>query len=145
MSRTGLDASWSKPASLLLVTDDGQIDRELRAAFATAAPHFTLNIARGRQQIESLDTPAVLLLDLVLANEPPIEFLSWFRSTPRYGRVPVIALAARGLEDHVERAYSLGVNSCFLKTLDRHSLCSIARGIAAYATLANQVAPLDLN
>jgi len=121
--------------SVLLVTDDHSTDQELRHAFASAAPDLTLNIASRRKEIETLEIPALLLLDLVLSGEPAIDLLRWFRGDPRYRRVPVIALAADGLEALMARAYAMGVNSCLLKTVDPPALELIARGIATYAGL----------
>ena len=131
--------------SVLLVTDDHQTNRALRNAFASAAPRFTLQIARARQEIEALDVPAVLLLDLVLSDDSAIDLLRWFRAEPRYERIPVIALASQGLEHHMTRAYALGANSCLLKSLEPQSLSSIVRGIATYATLLRTAPPEPVN
>ncbi|GEM_PF-2249389 len=121
--------------SVLLVTDDHPTNRELRHAFASAAPQLTLNVARRRDEVESLEVPALLLLDLVLSGEPAIDLLQWFRGDPRYESVAVIALAPAGLEQLMARAYALGVNSCLLKTAEPQSLELIVRGIASYTGL----------
>ena len=118
---------------MLLVTHDRRTNRGLRTAFAATAPQFRLDIASSRAEIEWLEIPALLLLDLVPLHEPALEVLRWWRAEPRYARVPVIALGSDRTERHMSRAYALGANSCVLKTLAPQSLSSLVRGIASYA------------
>ncbi|HXJ14702.1 MAG TPA: hypothetical protein VNH19_20690 [Candidatus Limnocylindrales bacterium] len=118
---------------ILLVSDDGGVDRQLRLALARSAPGCHLALATRRAEIEPWHTPGLVLLDLTLAHEPALDILRWFRSEQRYEEVPVFVLAPKTSE--VVDAYALGANSCLLHNADRGELGHIAHGIAAYASL----------
>jgi CheY-like chemotaxis protein len=82
-----------------------------------------------------MQTPRLILLDLMLSNESAFDILRWIRTEERYKDVPVFVLAPQVLNMDVKDAYALGANSCFIQKPAPEGLGPIARGIAAYASL----------
>jgi CheY-like chemotaxis protein len=62
--------------------------------------------------------PVLILLDLKLPGKDGFEVLSWIRQHRRFRTLPVVVLTASAQMDAVNRAYSLGANSFFVKDLD---------------------------
>ena len=118
---------------ILLISDNSTVDRQLRLALTCTAPGCRLKLATKRAEIDPWHTPGLVLLDLMLAQEPALDILRWFRAEPRYEEVPVFVLAPRTV--NVNDAYALGANSCLLHSPDPEGLGHIAHGIAAYASL----------
>ena len=120
---------------IVLIADDGRLDCPLRDALQTAAPDSVLGVVRSRQELQALGTPAVIVLDLMLAHEPPFEVLRWLRAQQRFETIPIFALGSDVLKQDISRAYAMGVNSCFLRTTGTEDLGQMARGLAGYASL----------
>ena len=118
---------------ILLISDNSTVDRQLRLALTGSAPWCRLELATKRAEIEPWHTPSLVLLDLMLAQEPALDILRWFRAESRYEEVPVFVLAPKTV--NVNDAYALGANSCLLHNSDQEALGHIAHGIAAYASL----------
>ena len=101
---------------ILLVSDDKSTGRQLLPVLArTAAPAFRVEVADSRAGIEALRIPSVILLDLMLSNEPAFDVLRWLRSDRRYKELPVFVLGSEDASHRVNEAYALGANSCLLK------------------------------
>jgi CheY-like chemotaxis protein len=120
---------------VLLIGDDGGAGRRLLNALTRTAPAFHVELVDGRADIETLHTPAVILLDLKLSKQPAFEILRWLRSDYRYQKLPVFVLATETANHNVNEAYALGANSCFLTDEAGERLEHIAEGIAAYVSL----------
>jgi DNA-binding response OmpR family regulator len=121
---------------ILLVSDDKSTGRQLLPVLArTAAPAFRVEVADSRAGIEALRIPSVILLDLMLSNEPAFDVLRWLRSDRRYKELPVFVLGSEDASHRVNEAYALGANSCLLKDSAGEELERIAEGLAAYANL----------
>jgi DNA-binding NarL/FixJ family response regulator len=118
---------------ILLISDNSTVDRQLRHALTCSAPVCRLKLTTKRAEIEPWHTPGLVLLDMMLAQEPALDILRWFRAEPRYEEVPVFVLAPKTV--NVNDAYALGANSCLLHSPDQEGLGHIAHGIAAYASL----------
>jgi DNA-binding response OmpR family regulator len=122
-------------SAIVLITDDGRMDRQLRDALQTTAPDFELRVVQTREQLEALHTPRVIVLDLMLSHEPAFDLLRWLRSHRRFERTPVFALGSPAVKHDIRQAYALGANSCFQRTTGTEELRQIARGLAGYASL----------
>jgi phosphoserine phosphatase RsbU/P len=121
---------------ILLVSDDGATNRQLRLAVTrTAAAALRVEVADSRARIEALRTPRVILLDLMLSKEPAFDVLRWLRSEERYKELPVFVLGSEDASNHVNEAYALGANSCLLKDSAGEQFQRIAEGLATYANL----------
>jgi DNA-binding response OmpR family regulator len=117
---------------ILLVSDDHNASGEFRSALTRTSRKLRLELATQRAEIEGMDIPILILLDLMLARESATGILRWLRTEPQYQAVPVFALALRAGD--VKEAYALGANSCIVQE-GRGGLAPIAHGIAAYASL----------
>ena len=120
---------------ILLISDDVGTDRALRVAFTRTAPDYDVEIAAHRQNISTLRTPAVILLDLMLLSEPAFDVLRWLRTEKRYAGVPVFVLGSEIVDHEVTEAYTLGANACLLNSAFADSIEPVAHGIATYASL----------
>jgi len=120
---------------ILVISDDSGTDRHLRLAFTRTAPECNVGVVHNRKEIEALHTPNLILLDLMLANEPPFDVLRWLRTQPRYTQIPVFVLGSAAVDHDVNQAYALGANSCLLKDPESHGLENIVRAMATYVDL----------
>jgi CheY-like chemotaxis protein len=120
---------------VLVVSDDSATDVSLRDAFTHSAPDCNVHIARTRKEIEGLNPPNLILLDLMLSSEPPFDVLRWLKAEPRYTEVPVFVLGSSVIEHEINEAYALGANSCLLKENEPIGLEKIALAMATYITL----------
>ena len=118
---------------ILFVSDDDRENGPLQDALTGMAPHFRVEKANSRAEIDALSTPALIILDLKLSREPALDLLRWLRTHQRYKQVPVFVLAPRNTD--ATDAYALGANSCLLKPSAQERPGPIARGIVAYASL----------
>lgn len=91
---------------VLVISEDGQQDGQLRSALTRTASHCQVEFAASRAEIPTTHRPSLILLDLMLSREPAFDVLRWLRSEQRYQQIPVFVLGSE-----------------------------IAQGIAAYASL----------
>jgi CheY-like chemotaxis protein len=62
--------------------------------------------------------PRLVLLDLLLPKVSGLALLSWIRSHPDIGNLPVVVLTGSKNREDFEEAYRLGANACTAKTHD---------------------------
>jgi signal transduction histidine kinase/AraC-like DNA-binding protein/ABC-type sugar transport system substrate-binding protein len=92
----------TQPGSTVLVIDDDPQARRyyidlLEKSFSN---HRVLQAENGRQAVEILktETPAFILLDLIMPEMNGFEVLAWVRSEPRLRCIPVFLISGRLLE-----------------------------------------------
>lgn len=73
------------------------------------------------------DPPVLVLLDLEMPGRSGLEVLSWLRSHPLLGRVPVVMLTGSAELDQVDAAYELGIASYLVKPVGFGALQDVVR------------------
>jgi DNA-binding response OmpR family regulator len=125
----------SKARHILVISEDHRLERELRQALSGVDEGSAVTIARSRKEAETSRGADLVLLDLALSAEKPVEILRWLRTEPTYRAVPVFALGSDTLADDVTQAYALGANACLLKDPGPTGFQKLARAISTYASL----------
>ena len=126
----------------VLLAEDEEIDYLCvkRAADAAIHPTRLLRVTDGDEALKYLQgdgvyadrstfpIPNVLVLDLKMPRKSGFDVLQWVRDHEIYRTIPVIIFSTSGLEREVERAYSLGANTYFVKPMavdDFTKLCDL--------------------
>lgn len=105
----------------VLYTEDDENDAFLmRHAFQRAGiEHPLVVVTDGQQAINYLGgehpLPCLLVLDLNLPVRSGFEVLTWVRQQPRFSNLLVVILSSSNHTKDIDRAYSLGANSYFVK------------------------------
>jgi two-component system, OmpR family, KDP operon response regulator KdpE len=131
-------------ANVLLVDDEAQIRRFLRASFELEG--FSVNeAANGTEAIRSASDSAtdLVILDLALPDLDGAEVLKQLR---RWSRVPVIVLSVRSSEMEKVRLLELGADDYVVKPFGMAELLARARAALrhrAQGTLSESVVKVD--
>ena len=118
--------------AVILIVEDREDDiLIMRKAFQKASLVNPIQIVRdGEEAVAYLGgegkyanraeypLPALVLLDLKLPRMDGFEVLSWIRQQDGIQGLPVVVLTSSNELRDVNRAYSLGANSFFVKELD---------------------------
>jgi two-component system, chemotaxis family, sensor kinase CheA len=78
--------------------------------------------------IDDGEPPAVVLMDVALPYIDGFELLEHLRASPRWGRVPVFVLTAKGKPADRARALSFGATAYYVKPMDPDEVLAIVRG-----------------
>ena len=84
--------------------------------------------------------PDLVILDLNMPKMNGMEVLKWLRANADWARLPVVILSGSGLEQDVEEAYELGVNSYFQKPNSVFGLASLLKTLTMYWQLTERPA-----
>jgi DNA-binding response OmpR family regulator len=134
---TRMSSEVAAPSRDILVVEDdpvvsGLIDHMLRRrGFAVRV------VADGRSANELLDTmdpPAVVVLDVMLPFVDGFELIERIRHTPRWEAVPIIMLTSKSQESYVIRAFEAGVNDYVVKPFRPEEFVARVRRLAGGAT-----------
>jgi CheY-like chemotaxis protein len=131
---------------LILVVEDLEDDILLmRKAFQRASVPNPVHFVRdGEEAISYLSgegkyanrdeypLPVLVLLDLKLPRKDGFEVLSWIRRQHGLRSLPVVVLTSSTEIRDVNRAYSLGANSFFVKELDFQGSVDLGRLLQIY-------------
>jgi len=132
--------------AIILIVEDREDDILLiRKAFARASLTNPIQIARdGEEAIAYLTgegkyanraeypLPILVLLDLKLPGVDGFEVLSWIRQQSGIRGLPVIVLTSSTEIRDVNRAYTLGANSFFVKELDFQDSVALGKLLQNY-------------
>lgn len=86
--------------------------------------------------------PDLLLMDLKMPRKGGFELLEWFRNLQEGALIPVVVLTSSTNEADVQRAYSLGANSYFLKPTSFNEFRETVKAICQYWLRARRPKPL---
>jgi DNA-binding response OmpR family regulator len=121
---------------VLVVEDDpvvsGLIDHMLRRrGFAV---HVAADGRRANELLDSMDPPAVVVLDVMLPYVDGFELIKRIRHTPRWENVPIIMLTSKSQESYVIRAFEAGVNDYVVKPFRPEEFVARVRRLAGSLT-----------
>ena len=118
----------SEPFTVLVVEDNPEEVLLLKRACQQAGSNIVVQfVGNGEEAIEYLSggdrfadrseypEPDLVLMDLKMPRKGGFEVLEWFRNLEEGALVPVIVLTSSSREADVQRAYSLGANTYFIK------------------------------
>jgi two-component system, response regulator len=128
LTRRALDKSHI--ANNLIVREDGQ-----------EALDFVFGIA-NKPNLDPLDLPALILLDLKLPRVDGLEFLRRIRADPRTRRLPVVILTTSREDQDVSMSYDLGANSYIRKPVDFEQFSEAIRTLGLYWLVLNEIPPV---
>lgn len=140
--------------AILLVEDNP--DDEVLTLDALDANHVGNAVVVARNGVEALDylfgdgayagrntldLPAVVLLDLKLPKIDGLEVLRRIRADERTQLLPVVILTSSNEEEDRLKGYSLGANSYVRKPVDFDEFIKAAGQLGLYWLLLNQTPP----
>jgi CheY-like chemotaxis protein len=118
----------NEPFIVLVVEDNAEEVILLQRAFKRTELDIEVQfVVNGEEAIDYLSgadrfsdrlnfpEPDLVLMDLKMPRKGGFEVLEWFRNLREGAVVPVIVLTSSDREADVQRAYSLGANTYFIK------------------------------
>ena len=111
-----------------LVVDDDQMIRDVVNAIVTGYGFSVTTAEHGRRAVELVEglgeNPLfdLVVLDVVMPEMNGFEFLSWLKSHPVAGAIPVIMLTAEDKTDDLMSGYSRGADYYITKPFTRQQL-----------------------
>lgn len=133
------------PGTVLLAEDTESDVILIRRAFTLAHVTNPIFVVRdGEQAIAYLaglgqfhdrsryPMPELLLLDLYMPKADGMDVLRWVRTQPNLTGLKIVMLTASNRIADVNRAYSLGANSFFVKPLDFENVVELTKTLQSY-------------
>jgi CheY-like chemotaxis protein len=131
--------------TILIVEDNSEEVILLQKAFEKAGLDITVHfVTNGEEAIDYLSgaeryhdrysypEPDLLIMDLKMPRKGGFEVLEWFRNLQEGALIPVVVLTSSNRETDVQRAYSLGANSYFIKPSDFDEFRDMIAAISNY-------------
>ena len=111
------------PKRILIVDDDAFIRRPLEFILREEGyqPATAGDADEGLRAIESCP-PDLIFLDVMMPGKDGLTWCAELKSDPRYARIPIVLLSARGLERDREQALALGAADFMTKPYSPHEL-----------------------
>ncbi len=135
----------------ILLVEDNQNDAELslyalkKFKIANSIHHvrdgeeaLAYLFGRSAGEVELVNIPRLILLDLKLPKISGLEVLRALKSNPRTQAVPVVMLTSSSEERDIVDSYDLGVNSYIVKPIDFEQFTEAVRNVGLYWLLLNQ-------
>ena len=133
LSPTRSTSSRNDPAVMLpplrvVHIEDNPLNRSLVEAMFSAYPQVRLHsaetAAEGQAAIESMN-PDVALVDINLPDGSGLDLCRRIRAMPQFHHLPMIALSADALPEHIAKALQTGFNHYLVKPLQITRLLTI--------------------
>jgi DNA-binding response OmpR family regulator len=111
------------PKRILIVDDDAFIRRPLEFILREEGyqPSTAADADEGLRAIESCP-PDLIFLDVMMPGKDGLTWCAELKSDPRYARIPIVLLSARGQDRDRERALALGAADFLTKPYSPHEL-----------------------
>ena len=108
---------------ILIVDDDAFIRRPLEFILREEGYHpvTAADAEEGLRAIEACP-PDLIFLDVMMPGKDGLTWCGELKSDPRYARIPIVLLSARGQERDRERALALGAADFLTKPYSPHEL-----------------------
>lgn len=145
------------PFTILVVEDNAEEVILLRRAFQRTgmdiAVHFVSNGEEAIDYLSGADSyrdrahfpePDLVIMDLKMPRKGGFEVLEWFRNLQEGALIPVIVLTASSRESDIQRAYSLGASSYFIKPTSFDEFRGMIKAVYDYWSLAQRPKPMAL-
>ncbi len=116
---------------VLLAEDEPNIVLSLKFILERAG--FEVDTVSDGSKVESkthATHPDVLILDIMLPNKSGFDVLKGIRANKSTQNIPVLILSARGREQDVERAKSLGANDYLAKPYSNAAVVARVKALA---------------
>jgi signal transduction histidine kinase/DNA-binding NarL/FixJ family response regulator len=110
----------------VLVVDDMAMNRDVAAAFLTAAGHEVTSVDSGPAAIEAVAARAfdVVLMDVRMPGMDGMEATRRIRALPGpQARLPIVALTAQAFADQIQACREAGMDGHVAKPITREALC----------------------
>ncbi len=113
----------TEPQRILIVDDDAFIRRPLEFILREEGYHpvTAADAEEGLRAIEACP-PDLIFLDVMMPGKDGLTWCGELKSDPRYARIPIVLLSARGQERDRERALALGAADFLTKPYSPHEL-----------------------
>jgi CheY-like chemotaxis protein len=116
----------------IIHVEDNALNRGLMDAVFATHPQVQLSsfctAAQGLAAIQG-ELPDVALVDINLPDGSGLDVCRALRASPQTRRIPLIALSADALPDHIARALQAGFDHYLVKPIQLKRLLSILSGI----------------
>ena len=126
-----MESAMSETIGRVLLVDDEAGLREAVQAYLEDSG-FTVetggNAAEGWDKLQ-VNTPDVLISDVMMPQVDGYQFLKQVREDPRYKSLPVVFLTARGMTSDRIQGYSAGVDAYLPKPFDPEELVAIVTNL----------------
>jgi len=111
------------PKRILIVDDDAFIRRPLEFILREEGyqPATAGDANEGLRAIEACP-PDLIFLDVMMPGKDGLTWCAELKSDPRYARIPIVLLSARGQESDREQALALGAADFMTKPYSPHEL-----------------------
>jgi CheY-like chemotaxis protein len=141
--------------TILVVEDNPQEVLLMQKAFERSdtdvVAHFVVNGEEAIDYLSGTDRfrdrytypePDLVVMDLKMPRKGGFELLEWFRNLQESALIPVVVMTSSNNEADVQRAYTLGANSYFLKPASFDEFRDTIKTIYDYWSRARRPRPL---
>ena len=141
-------STGGKPLDMVIAEDDNDFRDLLTKAVEDkqCAPSMVEVVDNGSELLDALKKradgarlPNLILVDLVMPVMDGFTAIEKLRTDNRLTHIPVIAITNSDDEDDVNRAYSIGARSYFVKPQGYHELVDMMATITTYWTDASSL------
>uniref|UniRef100_B8HKU0 Two component transcriptional regulator, LuxR family n=1 Tax=Cyanothece sp. (strain PCC 7425 / ATCC 29141) TaxID=395961 RepID=B8HKU0_CYAP4 len=122
-------------AHLLLVDDEPGLREAVQAYLEDSG--FSVAAAPNAQagwELLQQQTPDLVITDIMMPQVDGYQFLQQLRDDPRYSRLPVVFLTARGMTKDRIQGHNAGVDAYLAKPFDPDELVAIVKNILRQRT-----------
>src|SRR5579872_1614732 len=143
--------------TILVVEDNPEEALLLQRAFKRTGMDIAVQfVVNGEEAIDylsgaeqfrdraSFPEPDLVIMDLKMPRKGGFEVLEWFRNLQESALIPIIVLTASNREADVQRAYSLGANSYFIKPTSFDEFRDMIKIFYDYWSLARRPRPMAM-
>lgn len=111
------------PKRILIVDDDAFIRRPLEFILREEGyqPETAADADEGLRLVAACP-PDLIFLDVMMPGKDGLTWCAELKSDPRYSRIPIILLSARGQEQDRARALALGATDFLTKPYSPHEI-----------------------
>ena len=108
---------------ILIVDDDAFIRRPLEFILREEGyqPATAADADEGQRAVESA-APDLIFLDVMMPGKDGLTWCSELKKDPRFSRIPIVMLSARGQERDRDRAMAMGAADFMTKPYSPHEL-----------------------
>lgn len=103
-----------------------------------AALEFIFTPGKEANQLDIINTPKLILLDIKMPKVNGIEVLEKLKSDTRTKMIPVVMLTSSKEDPDIKQCYNLGANSYIVKPVNFEGFAQAIQNLGFYWLLLNQ-------